>query len=133
MCCKVLLAQAVWTGQRKDDVREGWTRQVWEATSWTKSRGPEGTFCCESRDLGITASSWQVFVISDNRMISTKDTCPEDIKKTPMRHMGKDARILGAVGRSVVRTNQSHVTERFITDGRRDMQAKKDLGPLAEH
>ena len=30
-------AQAVWVGQREEDMREAWERQVWDATSWKQS------------------------------------------------------------------------------------------------
>ena len=82
--------QTVWTGPWSDDVREAWRRQVWEATLWTKVRGPAGALLCEMRDLGITVPSLKVLRVSDNSMVSKKDTCTGDIKKTLMRH-AKDA------------------------------------------
>ena len=78
-------AQAVWTSKWEDDMRDVWKRQVWEATSWTKVRGPAGAVLCEMKDLGITAPSWQVLRLG-GRMISVKDTCPEDINQTLTRH-----------------------------------------------
>ena len=38
----------------EDDVRETWRRQVWEATSRTKVRGPAGAVFGEMKDLGVT-------------------------------------------------------------------------------
>ena len=79
-------SEAIWTGQVVDHVREAWNRQLWEASSWTKVRGLPGVVFCEMKELEITAPSWQVLRMSDGRMISVKDTCLEDITKTPVRH-----------------------------------------------
>ena len=54
--------------------------------TWTKVTGPASAILCEMKDLGITVLSWQVFRVSDDRMISMEGTCPEDVKQTPMRH-----------------------------------------------
>ena len=51
-----------------------------------KSQMVGGAIFCEKKDLGITFTSWQVLRMSDGRLISTKDTCPENIEKTRMRH-----------------------------------------------
>ena len=59
---------------------------MWEATSWTKVRGPAGAVFCERKDHEIIVSGWQVSGMCGGESISVEDTCTEDIKKTLMRH-----------------------------------------------
>ena len=40
------------------------------------------------RRFGLTAPSWHLLSLADGRMISVKDTCPEDIRNTLMRQGG---------------------------------------------
>ena len=80
---------------------------------------------CEMLDLGITVPSWQILRMSRGRLISEKDTCPEDIKKTLMRHAknvdghdGRRSAILGS-SRKECGLNGSNpcCKERKTTDG----------------
>ena len=48
-------------------MREAWRKQAWEATSWTKIRGPAGAVLCGLKD-------------------HMKITCPGDTKKTLLKH-----------------------------------------------
>ena len=66
-------------------MREAWKRQVWEATSWTKVRGPAGAVFCEMKDLRINVPNLQVLRLSDGSMLSMTDTCPKDIKQALMK------------------------------------------------
>ena len=43
----------------EDGMGDAWTRQVWEATSWTKVRGPAGAVFCEMKGFGVTVRSWK--------------------------------------------------------------------------
>ena len=79
-------AQAAWTRQWADYMREAWKSQVWEATSWTTVRRPAGAVFCEMKAPGLAVPCWQVLRLSHGRWNSMKDTCPEDIRRTPTRH-----------------------------------------------
>ena len=69
------LACAVFRSAMKDNLGAAWERQVCKASSWKKSVV-----------FGVTLTSWQVLRVGDGRMISMKDSSPEDINKTLMRH-----------------------------------------------
>ena len=93
------------------------------------------------KDLGHTVPTWKVLRMSVNRMISMKDTCPEDTQKTLTRH-AKDMygrtrarkHDIKELEEGVCGSNQSthHWKERIITHGQRGRQHKRCLGLLVE-
>ena len=100
-----LQAQAVWTGQWEADLREAWERQVSEATSRKKVRGPAGEVSCEVKKVGQTVPRLQFLRRRDGKMIRMKETCPEAVKH---KHWsGVPKRFLGSCGQRSMKLENS--------------------------
>ena len=65
-----------------------WRRQVFEATRWSKVRGPAGVVFRELSDVGAMCSQWNTFV-ADGVPICGTTVNPDAVSKHMSRHMRK--------------------------------------------
>ena len=63
-----------------DDIREAWKARYGKQHREQKIREPAGPVLCDMKDLGISLRGWKVLRSSSNKMISMRDTRPEDVK-----------------------------------------------------
>ena len=62
-------------------MREAWKRQVWEATSWKKVRGPAGAVFREMKGSRNNAHKLAGAEAGARRMRSMNDICSQDVRK----------------------------------------------------
>ena len=66
-----------WEGKWADDMCGAWKKQIFNASSLNKIRGPAGTVRCEFRDAGMQWPAWDSFA-AENTLLDCRLIAPSD-------------------------------------------------------